>query len=319
MSIKSLHADYFLSEKTLARNIIHAMQQPNAKPLLAGITAAAIWGGMYVVSDVVLETIPPFMLLTSRLILGILTLSNVLARQKETVEWTGMRPILLTGFVGYGISLGLRFLGTKLSTAANGALITSATPAFVALFAIWLLGEKMTVRTFFPLTIATAGVLLVVDPRTAEFAPQTFLGNLALLGAGVTWGLYSVMVRRDARRGISVSVMTFVVLFGGLPLSVPIGAWEWRTIGIGELTPGIILGVLYLGIISTAGAMFLWNYAFARLRASTAALAFFAQPVVGAGLSALLLGEQLNGLYFIGGGLILFGVWLANTRFARGS
>lgn len=290
------------------------MQNESASPLIAGIAAAAIWGGMYVVSDVVLEIVPPFLLLTSRLVLGILTLGIVLSWQKVRVDWSKMRPVLLTGFVGYGISLGLQFVGTKLSTAANGALITSATPAFVAVFAVWLLGEKLTLRAAFPLVIATLGVLLVVDPRSAQFAPQTFWGNLSLLGAGLTWGLYSVMVRRDARSGIPVSVMTFVVLFGGLPLSVPLGAWEWSHPGLGEMTPGVWLGVLYLGVISTAGAMFLWNFAFARLRASTAALAFFAQPVVGAGLSALLLGEQLSALFFLGGGLILLGVWLAGPR-----
>ncbi|MBU2610230.1 MAG: EamA family transporter, partial [Chloroflexi bacterium] len=42
--------------------------------LLSGLTAAAIWGGMYVVSKVVMEVIPPFSLITLRLILGILTL-----------------------------------------------------------------------------------------------------------------------------------------------------------------------------------------------------------------------------------------------------
>ncbi len=289
-----------------------------AGPLLAGVMAAAIWGGMYVVSDIVLETIPPFMLLTSRLLLGILSLGVVLAVQRARIHWPAMRPVLLTGFIGYGISLGLQFVGTKLSTAANGALITSATPAFVALFAVWLLGEQLTLRAAAPLIIATVGVLLVVDPRSAQFAPQTFWGNLALLGAGLTWGLYSVMVRRDARSGVSVSVMTFVVLFGGLPLSSPLAAWEWHGIGIGELTPGILAGVLYLGVVSTAVAMFLWNFAFARLRASTAALAFFAQPVVGAGLSALLLGEKLGGLFFIGGGLIFVGVWLASLRSGEG-
>ena len=290
------------------------MQNPSAKPLIAGILAASIWGGMYVVSDVVLETVPPFLLLTSRLILGILSLGFVLAWQRQHVDWQKMRPVLLTGFVGYGVSLGLQFVGTKLSTAANGALITSATPAFVALFAVWLLGERLTLRAALPLAVATIGVLLVVDPRSAQFAPQTFWGNLALLGAGLTWGLYSVMVRRDARSGIPVSVMTFVVLFGGLPLSVPAAAWEWSLGGVGEMTPSLWLGVFYLGVVSTAGAMFLWNFAFARLRASTAALAFFAQPVVGAGLSAFLLGEQLSTMFFLGGVLILLGVWLANTR-----
>src|SRR5512138_3502259 len=43
-----------------------------------GITAASIWGGMYVVSDVVLRTIPPFTLLTLRLLIGSLILGIVL-------------------------------------------------------------------------------------------------------------------------------------------------------------------------------------------------------------------------------------------------
>ena len=38
--------------------------------LTAGIFAASLWGGMYVVSKVILDVIPPFSLLTLRLLLG---------------------------------------------------------------------------------------------------------------------------------------------------------------------------------------------------------------------------------------------------------
>ena len=38
--------------------------------LVAGLLAATIWGGMYVVSKVVLESVPPFVLLSLRLLLG---------------------------------------------------------------------------------------------------------------------------------------------------------------------------------------------------------------------------------------------------------
>lgn len=269
---------------------------------------------MYVVSDVVLETIPPFALLTLRLLLGIAALGLFLRQRGLRVDWSRMQPALLAGFVGYGVSLGLQFVGTQLSTAANGALLTSATPAFVVLFAAWLLGEKLTLRSTLPLALATIGVLLVVDPGSASFASQAFLGNLALLGAALTWGLYSVLVRRVSLSGTGVAELSYVMLFGGLPLSLPLGVWEWQAGGFGPLTTGTVLGVLYLGVISTAGAMFLWNYAFARLRAGTAALAFFAQPVVGVGLSALLLHEALASPFFAGGGLILLGVWLANRR-----
>ncbi|MCA9906505.1 MAG: EamA family transporter, partial [Anaerolineae bacterium] len=50
--------------------------------ILYGLLAAAIWGGMYVVSDVVLRVIPPFTLLTIRLILGGLVLALILSVRK---------------------------------------------------------------------------------------------------------------------------------------------------------------------------------------------------------------------------------------------
>ncbi len=50
---------------------------------LSGLAAASIWGAMYVVSKVVLDVIPPFALITTRLLLGGLTLYLVLLRAGE--------------------------------------------------------------------------------------------------------------------------------------------------------------------------------------------------------------------------------------------
>jgi drug/metabolite transporter (DMT)-like permease len=47
------------------------------------------------------------------------------------------------------------------------------------------------------------------------------------------------------------------------------------------------------------------------LEAGLASLTFFAQPLVGAGLGAWLLGEQLTPLFLLGGFLILLCLWLA--------
>ena len=49
--------------------------------IIAGLAAAAIWGAMYVVSKVVMEVIPPFTLITLRLLLGSLTLWLIIAFQ----------------------------------------------------------------------------------------------------------------------------------------------------------------------------------------------------------------------------------------------
>lgn len=280
--------------------------------LISGLTAASIWGAMYVVSKVVLEVIPPFSLLGIRLAMGALALGFVIHFRTNKPSFTReqFRSSLLVGFVGYGISLGFQFVGTRLSTASNGSLVTSATPAFVLIFAPFLLGERTTTRRIVALMISTLGVVAVIDPRTAELTPSLFWGNLSLLAAALTWALYSVLVRRVSK-SMDLLTSSTVMLLGGLPSSIVFGIWEIKDQGFGDITIGIIGGLLFLGIISTAVAMFLWNHAFAELPAALASLTFFAQPVVGTLLGWLFLSEQVTPLFLAGGVLIGIGIILA--------
>lgn len=282
--------------------------------LLCGLGAASIWGGMYVVSKVVLEVIPPFSLVTLRLILGLLTLGIVLViRGLLRVSYRQFWEVVAVGFVGYGVSLSMQFIGTKLSTAANGSLVTSATPSFVLLFAWMLLRERITLRKLIALLLATLGVVAVIDPRGAQLNPELFVGNILLLGAAVTWALYSVLARKVTQ---SLDVLTFsaIAFAGGLPVAFPVGVWELNTAGVGEISLGVVGGVLFLGIISTALAMILWNNAFAILDAGTASLTFFAQPVVGTFLGWLFLGEQITPLFLAGGAMIGIGLVVSSVE-----
>ena len=282
--------------------------------ILCGLGAASIWGGMYVVSKVVLEIIPPFSLVTLRLLLGAITLVTVLfICGFPNISRTQIWQEFGVGFVGYGISLSLQFLGTKLSTAANGSLVTSATPAFVLLFAWMLLGEKITARRLLALFLATMGVIAVIDPRSAQLNPDLFMGNLLLIGAAITWALYSVLVRK-VTQNTDVLLFSLIAFIGGLPIVVPAGAWELSTVGVGEISIGVVGGVLFLGVISTALAMVLWNTAFAYVDASLASLTFFAQPLVGTFLGWLFLNEKITPLFLLGGLLIGIGLIISSRE-----
>lgn len=282
--------------------------------LLCGLGAAGIWGGMYVVSKVVLDIIPPFSLVTLRLILGAITLAIVLlVKGFPPISRKQIMQVLGVGFVGYGVSLSFQFMGTKLSTAANGSLVTSATPAFVLLFAWMLLSEKITARRLLALFLATLGVVAVIDPRSAQLDRQLFLGNLSLIGAAITWALYSVLVRK-VTQSTDVLLFSLLAFLGGLPVSVPLGAWELSTVGIGEISLGVVGGVLFIGIISTALAMVLWNTAFAYVDAGLASLTFFAQPVVGTLLGWLFLNERITPLFLLGGVLIGIGLVISSRE-----
>jgi len=283
------------------------MKRDSLLGILAGLTATAIWGGMYVVSKAVMAIIPPFSLIVLRLVLGILTLAViVLVRKNWKVTAKQFWGVFAVGLIGYGVSLGFQFVGTNLSTAANGSLVTSATPAFI-------LKEKITPRRLLALVVASLGVLAVIDPRTAQLSSQLFWGNLSLVAAALTWALYSVLVRR-VTRNVDVLSTSLIAFAGGLPVCIPLGAWEAATRDYGPIGWGVVAGVLFLGIISTALAMYLWNMAFAKLEAGVASLTFFAQPVVGTVLGAIFLGDNINPLFIVGGIFIGIGLIISSKE-----
>ena len=280
---------------------------------LSALTATSIWGGMYVVSDAVLDVIPPatFVLIRYLVALPVLLAALRISRGRG-IQRSDWPKLALTAFVGFGVSLLAQFAGTKLSTAAAGALITSATPAFIVLFAWLLLREVASGRQWLGLALATIGVLIVSllgdQPATVE-APDPLLGNIFLIVAAVSWALYSVMVKIHTRTYSALAITLAVTAFG-VPMVAPVAAIELQTQTIGVITWPVLAGILYVGVGSTAIAFFLWNKSFELLDATSVSLFFFAQPVVGTALSAIFRRQVLGASFFVGGGLILIGALL---------
>ncbi|MBO8164600.1 MAG: DMT family transporter [Brevibacillus sp.] len=276
--------------------------------------AASIWGGLYVVSKVVLDVIPPFTLLEIRFAIALLILGGMAAAKGRFVPLKDIPAMMMIGLVGPTISIGAQFLGTKLSTAHMGALITSASPAFIALFAVWLLREKLHLFQWTGIFLATVGVLVVVGVPDSADSHSSFLGNLILLLAALSWGLYTVLCKR-ATATYSSLVVTAYATFFGLIFSSPLMFWELSVTPVNwTFDWTVVLGILYIGIISTAGAFYLWNKGFELMSAGSGAGFFFFQPIVGTLFGWLLLDEEVSVGFFAGALLILTGVSLSNLN-----
>lgn len=276
--------------------------------------AASIWGGMYVVSKYVLDFIPPLTLVWLRFIIAFVVLYMILKttkrKQKTTIQINKRDWLLFAwiGFIGYFVSITCQFVGTKLSDAHTGSLVTSATPAFMVVFATLILKEKLTTRRILSTVLATLGVTIVIgwDIEVGSY----FIGTIILVGAAITWALLSIYVKIASQQFSSLVITTYAIFFS-LFFITPCMIWELQSNPIGDLNTTIILGILYLGIISTAGAFFLWNKGLELMDASIGSLFFFFQPIVGSLLGWLLLNETLNRNFFIGGALIIFSVIIA--------
>lgn len=273
--------------------------------------AASIWGGMYVISKYVLDFVPPLTLVWLRFIIAFFVLYTILKiterknKKKIRIHKRDWFLFAWIGFIGYFISITCQFIGTKLSDAHTGSLVTSATPAFMVVFATLILKEKLTTRRILSTILATIGVIIVIgwDIEVGSY----FIGTIILVGAAITWALLSIYVKIASTRFSSLLITTYAIFFS-LFFITPCMIWELQSSPVGNLNTTIILGILYLGIISTAGAFFLWNKGLELMDASIGSLFFFFQPIVGSLLGWFLLNETLNRNFFIGGALIIFSV-----------
>ncbi|MDM5337329.1 DMT family transporter [Fictibacillus enclensis] len=272
------------------------------------ILASSIWGAMYVVVKVVVEVIPPLELVWMRYVVAILALLiiGLITRQKWRIEKQYFFTIIAIGIIGNAISIVAQETGTMLSTAQMGAIITSSTPAFMVIFARLFLGERFTFKKGVSVCLATFGVFLIVGVGKLDLSSK--LGGISLLIAALTWALMSVLVKRLPNDYSQIVVTTYSILTALIVLT-PFVFPRLQAIHISNLAhPTIWGGLLYLGIISTAGGFLLWNRGLQMLNASSGGIFFFFQPVVGTLLGWLVLGEYIGVTFWIGSILILIGV-----------
>ncbi|WCK54409.1 DMT family transporter [Aneurinibacillus sp. Ricciae_BoGa-3] len=275
--------------------------------------AASIWGGMYVVSKLALDHIPPFTLLWLRYLVGFIVLYILAEKQGLPRPTRADRPMFISiGFTGYFLSVGLQFIGTWLSTAHMGAILTSASPVFIVIFAYFMLGEALTLKKVLSVLLASAGVVIVVGWEGSGMNAKAILGNAALIGAAVTWGLLSVLAKKASDQYPPLVVTAYAIFWAWI-FTTPAMLVEWCYLPVSGLgLPSVWLSVLYIGIVSTAGAFYLWNKGMQMVEAGAGSVFFFLQPLVGAFLGWLMLGEHLGLSFFAGGGCILLGVLISS-------
>jgi len=271
------------------------------------LAAAGIWGGMFVVSKYTLEYVSPYVLLWLRYLLAFLLLAVCWYFQKQQrIERSDFPLILWLGLIGYCVSNACGFIGTHLSTAHMGALVTSSSPLFALILAYFLLKEKLTWRKVISVAVATSGLFLVIGLEEGGGMGH-LLGNLILILGAVTWALYSVMVKRIANKYSSLTITTYSTGVA-LLFMTPVMLFDVKAEDMIHLKEfPILMAVLFLGIIATAAAFFLWNKGMELMEAGIGSIYYFFSPVIGGVCGWLFLGEVISSSFLLGGILIFIG------------
>lgn len=273
---------------------------------LLGVTG--IWGLSYLGTKIALQDFGPFELAAIRTTIAAVLFVPALVRARGTIR--AMDGVVL-GALGVAFYYAAFNIGLATARASDAGVIQAAIPAASALFAIPLLGERGTARSWLGIVLSTVGVVVLVV-GTSALGEASLAGNLWIVLTVIDWALYNIAVRRISRRA-SDTAITAAALVYGAALVIPLGALELAQ-GLPRVTLEGALAVLFLAFFASALGYWLWSYGLSRIEAGRASTYLNLLPLIAVVSGALALGERIGPVELAGGALILSGVALAGKR-----
>ncbi len=269
-----------------------------------------LWSGNSIVARAIHADVPPFTLAFMRWAGASLIVLPIawrhIRKDRETIRarWP---VILLLGMVGVGSFNAFMYSGLQYTTAANSLLVQAAIPALVLLLDLLFFRTRPRLAQIAGCIVAAAGVFIIIfraDPA-AMAALHFNHGDALVLCAVVMWSLYTVLLRlRPAMSGLSFLALT--IFIGALAMA-PFAAMELQSRAV-HVTPGVLAGIGYVTIFPSIIAYFLFNTAVDAIGAGDAGQVINLQPLFGALLASLILGEDMHSYHIGGMALILAGI-----------
>lgn len=279
------------------------------------------WAGNAVVARGTVEAIPPLSMAFWRWVVALAILLPFglpgIWRHRQIIrQRLGSMLALATFSVGAFNSL--LYLAASTTTATNIALINATIPIFVALMSWLLLGDRTRPIQALGIALAVTGIVTVV--ARGDLAVLTGLqaqpGDLIMVAAVFSWGLFSVLLRRQAVPLPALTFLTTQILLGVLVI-LPFYLTDLLAFSGGfELSGATLAPLLYFAIFPGILAYAFWNHGVHAIGPSRAAIFMYLTPVFASILAGIFLGETLGRFHVIGGLLILSGLILA-TRAGR--
>ena len=277
--------------------------------VLVGVTV--IWGTTFVVVKETLAVLPVPLLLALRFSVAAALFAWVPFRR------AALRPALVLGLLAFA-GFATQTIGLSITTASKAAFITGLSVVLTPLVAAAWLRSRIPARAWAAALIAVGGLGLMTLPGGSAapaggVTPGSGLnvGDLWVLGTALAYALYIVYLGRVAHAAPALS------LAGMQHLPMAALAWAWALPEIRVLPsvpPSAYLAVGYLALMATAVVAVAQTYAQRVVPAHLAALIFVLEPVFAAAFAFVLLGERLGANGWIGAGLVLVAMLVAEAR-----
>jgi drug/metabolite transporter (DMT)-like permease len=278
------------------------------------LSLSVLWGGSFFFAKVALGGLGPLTVVFGRVALaaGALNLLNPLRRD---APW---RSFFAMGALNNALPFALIFWGQTHIASGLASILNATTPLFTVVVAHILTDdEKLTAAKVAALLSGIAGVAVLIGPAAFVQPNDSLWGELACLGAALSYAFAGLYGRRFRAMGIApldaaagqVTASSLLILPIMLSVEQP---WKGA-----QPTASIWFALGALALLSTALAYVLYFRILAAAGATNLLLVTFLIPVTSILLGAVFLQERLEPRHFAGMALIGLGLVVMDGRIGR--
>jgi drug/metabolite transporter (DMT)-like permease len=289
------------------------MPSPGALLCLASATAfgaMGIFGKLAYAEGATVGTLLAARFVLAAALLWVYAAGSRGVRRLRAVPRRDLALALGLGAVGYSAQAGSYFAALDRLDASLLSLLVYTFPAIVAVTAVAIGRERASRRTAVALTLASAGLVLVLAGAAAGALDP--LGTALGLTAALIYSAYILSSEGVAERIGPVVLSTLVCT--GAAATLTLGGLVGGQLDLGGVSATGYGWLASLAVVSTVGAVGLFFAGLQRVGPTAASILSTLEPVVTVGLAVAVFGESLGGAQLAGAALVLLGCAWCRVR-----
>ncbi len=280
------------------------------------ITAAACWGSVVVTVKIASRGLPVLTITMLEVLVGLAVLGVVLVVRDAPLGRPD-RLQVMGGILEPGLAYPLINAGLNRTSGTHAAIIIGLESLAVVAGRALLDRERPSGTVSIAVAVTAVGAIVVAAGRGGT---ATTAGD-ALVAAGVvTAAGYVLLAQRQPNASDAVAATFYQFLFGAIALTaidLVITACSGSVKVWGHPTNGQVAAALGAGLVGSAIAFGLYNWALTKVTTALAGTSLTLIPVFGIGFSVAFLGDAINLRIIAGVIVVVAGIALASSPFAE--
>lgn len=268
---------------------------------IAIFLSVTIWSMAFVSSKIVLEVMPPLLIVFYRYCFAVVFFAILLRIKGKNfkVERQDIPLFLSSALIGISMYFVFELAGLQRLQASTTTLILSLIPLFIILVNRVTKTEMLNNTKRFAAIGSIAGVILVVG---ADVGNVDLLGYVFMFGAVLSWVVFSFQTSRLTKKYDETKIAAVHAVITLVSFVPSLFIYE---VDYSIITMKHWMHVGFLGIISSAIGFALYNYALKEIGGTVSSLVINFIPVITLGFGYLVLGETMGWMQIVGGLMIM--------------